>query len=229
VALETLAVDNQIEFPLALKVLTEDRYIDDVVSGANSEEERRLQIEQTKGCLAKGGFTLKFVALSGEEPHPKASSDGKHIGILGLLWEPKEDTLSLELSEDFYVTRVGSRRTLPTFSLKDPDRSREALAGDFITRAGVLSRVAEMYDPCGLWEPLKLHMKLAMIPLNGLGWTDPVPKEVHSEWAAQFQNLDSCRKVRLKRCIIPEDHASPIEFRTIVMADAAADACGAAA
>jgi len=85
-----------------------------------------------------------------------------------------------------------------------------------------------MYDPCGLWEPLKLQMKLAMIPLNGLGWTDPVPKELHDEWITLFQTLADCRAVRLKRSIIPEDHVTPIEFRTIVMADAATDACGAA-
>ena len=64
VALETLAMEHQLELPLALKVLIEDRYVDDVVSGANTPEERQEQIRQTRECLAKGGFTLKFAALS---------------------------------------------------------------------------------------------------------------------------------------------------------------------
>ena len=41
----------------------------------------------------------------------------------------------------------------------------------------ILAKVAEFYDPCGFWEPIKLQMKLAMLPLKGLEWDEKNSEE----------------------------------------------------
>ena len=43
-----------------------------------------------------------------------------------------------------------------------------------LTRRTILAKVAEFYDSCGFWEPIKLQMKLAMLPLKGLEWDERI-------------------------------------------------------
>jgi hypothetical protein len=48
------------------------------------------------------------------------------------------------------------------------------MAENLVTKTSIASRVAEFYDPVGLFEPLKLAMKLALSELNVLDWKDPI-------------------------------------------------------
>jgi len=131
---------------------------------------------------------MKYIALSGKVPPPKASADGRTIGCLGLAWDTGQDTLSLAFNKDFFLKRIPGKKQLPDLNLGHSSNLQEALAKDLITRAGILSRVAELYDPCEWWEPTRVQMKLAMQSLNGSEWTAPVPTECRKEWV----NLNHC-------------------------------------
>ena len=109
---------------------------------------------------------MKYIARSGEPPPPKASVDGAHVSCLGLSWNTEEDTLALGFNEDFFLKRFKGHQSPPDLNLSDSTSLSEAMAKDLLTRAGVLSRVAELYDPCGWWEPLKVQMKLALQQFN---------------------------------------------------------------
>ena len=79
VALEFLADQFKEEYPAAQSVIMKSRYVDDVLSGGNTKEEVEQQIQQTEECLKKGGFSLKYLARSGEKPPTKTSSNGKPL------------------------------------------------------------------------------------------------------------------------------------------------------
>jgi hypothetical protein len=227
VALEFLAKLYESELPAAVRPLTKSRYVDDILSGADSEEERELQIVQTQDCLKRGGFTMKFVAKSGEPPPAKASS-GRSIGCLGLDWATEADTFSLAYDVSFFLKQPKSKVQLPVVDLGDQVNLAKALAGDLVTRAGILSRVAEFYDPCGLFECVKIQLKLALQGMNGLEWNAPVPPEYHADWIKLFELMKEIKKIEIPRCIVPEDHVGEIKLRLIVVADAGLRACGAA-
>ena len=53
------------EFPEAIKTLRENRYEDDLFSGAKDEESRERQITAVQEVLLRGGFKLKFIVRSG--------------------------------------------------------------------------------------------------------------------------------------------------------------------
>ncbi len=65
------------EYPGAYKSLREDRYVDDILSGEDSEKKREEQIEAVQEVLKRGGFSLKFIVKSGEKPSEKASTEEK--------------------------------------------------------------------------------------------------------------------------------------------------------
>ena len=79
--------------------LTKDRYVDDILSGADSQEERDEQISQVQDLLSTAGFSLKYVVLSGRKPDTKASSDGKTVKLLGYKWNTELDILYPGVSE----------------------------------------------------------------------------------------------------------------------------------
>merc|ERR1711911_458614 len=99
------------EFKVAMGPLSKDRYVDDVATGANTEEERDRQITACRDLLASGGFSLKFVAKSGEPPCSKASADGVSMKMLGYGWSPERDLFSPGFSElNFHKKIRGAKK-----------------------------------------------------------------------------------------------------------------------
>ena len=143
---------------------------------------------------------MKYVARSDEPPPAKASSDGRNIGCLGLLWDTQRDTLTLGFNEEFFLKRFKGHKKVPDLNLADPSSLDEAMGRGLLTRAGVLSRVAELYDPCGWWEPLKVQMKLTMQHFNGHKWTSPVPEEKHATWVKLFALMNQIWTIAIPRC-----------------------------
>jgi hypothetical protein len=228
VALEFLAESYQHIHPAAHSVITKNRYVDDVLSGADSQEDLLQQIQDTEDCLKHGGFSLKYVAKSGHEPPLKASCDGKTVGCLGLAWNTIDDTLSLAFNEEFFIKRLKGQKSIPDMNLNDPGVLESALSHDLMTRAGILSRVAELYDPCGWWEPIKVQMKLSLQFLNGLDWADPVPPDQRQEWIRLFDTMTQLKAIHIQRSVVPDKSPPAATFRIIAVADAAAKSCGCA-
>jgi hypothetical protein len=105
-------------------------------------------------------------------------------------------------------------------NLNDPGVLESALSHDLMTRAGILSRVAELYDPCGWWEPIKVQMKLSLQFLNGLDWADPVPPDQRQEWIRLFDTMTQLKAIHIQRSVVPDKSPPAATFRIIAVADA---------
>ena len=81
-ALELLVQTTKNKYPAAVEPLTRHQYVDDVVSGTSDPDLREEQINQITQVLALGGFKLKYVIKSGEEPPEGAFSDGESCRLL---------------------------------------------------------------------------------------------------------------------------------------------------
>jgi hypothetical protein len=228
VALERLAEANASQYPLAVAPLTQDRYVDDIASGADSLEAREHQTEQTRKCLEAGGFSIKFVAKSGDPPPKEASADGSTVGCLGLAWDTQKDELSPQLDSMNMQKKIRGQKAAPDRDVSTKEGIATALNDGLITRAKVLSRVAEFFDPAGWWEPLRLQMKIALQELNPLDWKDPVPDDLHAEWVEYFLALEKAKHFSIPRCVIPPSAPTNWKIRLICLADAAEGAGGTA-
>ena len=228
VALEELASLLSESHPRAQQPLTADRYVDDIASGADSVEERELQIEETRSCLAAGGFSLKFVAKSGHLPPDGSSSDGKTVSCLGMAWETREELLGPMLAPMNLQRKVRGQKAAPERDVTTREGLASAFADGLITKSAVLSRMAEFYDPAGWWEPLRLQLKLLFHELVSLDWNDPVPDEFQKDWIEAFLVMEKSRALRIPRCVVPESADPNWRVRLICLADAAEGAGGCA-
>lgn len=95
-------------FPIAGRIVKEETYMDDILSGANSVEEAIEAQRQLKQLLIQGGFPIhkwcsnspEFLEhLPEEEREKKMSKEEREVNetikVLGLLWDPTADTLSI--------------------------------------------------------------------------------------------------------------------------------------
>ena len=155
--------------------------MDDILSGAYSKDESLEHVNQVSTVLSHGGFSLKFVAQSGEDPPDKASSDGKSLKILGYRWFTKADILSPGFEEvNFNRKHRGAKKPNP-FPVISPEDVGKLLDSTKITRRLVVSKVAEIFDPVGLWEPYKLQLKLEQSDLKDVGWDVELSEDLQHE------------------------------------------------
>jgi len=94
-----MSIDFSGSIPAAMNSLTKERYVEDILSGEDTEEDRDEQIKQVQELLSKAGFSLKYVVKSGENPGEKASTDGVTMKILGYKWNMVEDIMHPGISE----------------------------------------------------------------------------------------------------------------------------------
>ena len=66
-------------YPNAYETVRKDTYVDDCMSGHDSNEKAFELADQLEIVLKKGGFTLKGVAFSGKNPPECLSDDGTSI------------------------------------------------------------------------------------------------------------------------------------------------------
>ncbi|XP_008178271.1 uncharacterized protein LOC103307771 [Acyrthosiphon pisum] len=155
-------------FPLAKGVLNRSAYVDDIVVGADTEEQLLRRKEAIVGLLHNGACELSkwtsnsALVLGSISPDHRANSvsfdprDEHSVKVLGLHWNTTNDSFA-------YHTSI-------------PQASS--------TKRQVLSIIARLFDPIGALGPLLLWAKYFMQSLwgNKLGWDDPMPEELLSTW-----------------------------------------------
>ncbi len=227
-ALKQLGLDHQASHPLGSKVLLDDSYVDDLLPATMSREESGEQVRQVNEILARGGMALKFVAYSHEAPPEAASADSESMTILGYRYTPESDCLSLNLSEINFGKKVrGAKPPNPTPCITPESIDSAIQLLPKLTRRHVVGKCAEIYDPIGVFEPLKATLKRALSNLNSLSWDDPVPDAQREFWTTQLKLWPELAGIRVPRAVVPPDALSPLQVRLICNTDASQSCAGA--
>ena len=190
----SLAREYKDQYPLASSFVCRNFYVDDgVVSIPSVDKAIRLVKEATELCR-KGGLRLhKFISNNRDVlkniPISECASTVKEIDLsinalpvetaLGIQWSLEDDMLALSQPQLQYPA----------------------------TRRGILSAIASLFDPLGLFAPYVLKGKriLQVMCRRGVGWDDPVPQELNLEWEAWKGDQETLYQIRIPRCYHPPD------------------------
>ncbi|GFT23701.1 uncharacterized protein TNCV_3511651 [Trichonephila clavipes] len=167
--LQQLYQDEEQNFPLATKIARENIYIDDLLSGADTEVEAKSIIIEIQNLLKSGGFILRKWSSS----HPKvlpdldtpllASKPIHSLGdeeskqrVLGLIWNLKTDSIQVKVVHEEIVK----------------------------TKRQILFVIAQIFDPLGLFSPSVLTLKIMLQELckSKTFWDDPIPSSILENW-----------------------------------------------
>ncbi|XP_047019136.1 uncharacterized protein LOC124629667 [Helicoverpa zea] len=183
-ALQQLAVDECGDNLDMAKIIVNDFYMDDLMSGAETKEDAfKIYTEITK-ILGKGGFKLQKWKSNCQELLNKIR-DGNDEAlqikideltkILGLTWNARDDCFqySLEL---------------------------KPLAGP-VTKRKIIADIARLFDPLGWLAPSIIVAKtmIQKLWLAGLQWDEEVPKNLLKEWVTYRENLASLVDLKIPR------------------------------
>lgn len=187
-----LVEDEGRNMPSASVALIEETYIDDVCSGGDSLENALKLKDNINDILNKGGFHLRKWSSNSSEflssiPADQISSgthsldlqDNCSIKILGLIWEPKNDSFQ--------------------FNVETIDRS--------CTKRNILSELARIFDPLGFLAPITFLCKylIQKMWLAKLDWDECPPDEILRVWTKYKNELTLLSNLRIPRFInIPQ-------------------------
>ena len=151
-------------------------YMDNVVTGTNTEPEVLQYYTSSRSCFQKAGMNLRQWTSNSPALNRQAHDDGVYaepmVKVLGLNWNTKTDTLSLSLAKLIKQTNSTEK----------------------VSKRSVLSLSSNFYDPLGFVEPVTVKAKIMMQELwkHNLKWDKELPesfKENWVKWLKEIQNL----------------------------------------
>lgn len=185
--LHLLDAQESYRFPTAQGVLTGTTYVDDIIAGADSIEEL-LQVQDDVICLLRSACcklkkwtsncrqALDRVPLEDRVVRPTFDPKvAPAIKVLGLHWEPGADVFGYHINS----------RLSP------------------LTKRGVLSTIARLFDPVGALGPTILWAKSLLQKLwsENVDWDSPLPPPLQIQWDQFLSQLPSLTDVALPRHI----------------------------
>ncbi|XP_058456570.1 uncharacterized protein LOC131433967 [Malaya genurostris] len=197
--LQQLSMDYQAKYSKGSLAVSEDFYMDDLLSGADTVENARKLRDEVQALLSEGGFQLRKWSSNRSELLQDLPSEvlgvadtlrfepEQKIKTLGVVWDPQLDQLCIEVQPIEADTQWTKRK--------------------------IFSAIAKLYDPLGFVSPVVAwaKMRLQHLWLASIGWDDPVLPEIESKWTEFYSQLPLLQSFRVTRFIWLPD-TSTVQF-----------------
>ncbi|XP_029347204.1 uncharacterized protein LOC100569539 [Acyrthosiphon pisum] len=194
------------------RVIQEDFYVDDLLSGGQDETECYELFQNLSNELDKAGLPLrkwcsnsksimsKMLVPERDPTYLLSINEEDTVSTLGLTWQPSNDCFKFifkDLSRPFHMTK----RTL-------------------------LSNINSVYDPVGFLTPALIRGKMFMQQLwsSKLNWDTPLSTELQTKWTNFYQGLKFLEQLSIPRRV-PFDSTTSVQLHGFC--DASQNAFGA--
>lgn len=178
--IKQLASSASDQFGQASRVLLNDLYVDDILTGVNCKNDMINLISQLKTLLNNDEF----------EPYKWRSnckeilSESESIEVV-----EKLSTVAIDVSNINNVKTLGliwhSERDIFDFSI-------QLITSSSKTKREVLSAISRLYDSLGLISPILIRLKLIMQETwaANLSWNNPLSIERQQAWSIYVEDLN---------------------------------------
>lgn len=188
--LQQLAEEGEASHPTAAKILKKDFYVDDMITGVQTEDEGKLLVNEMNDLMSSAGMTLRKwnssheTILEGLPDHLRdvravreLDSSSSTIKTLGMAWDPRSDSFC------FSVPKWNS--------------------ASIITKRIVASDASLLFDPLGVVGPVVVQAKIFMQTLwkNGYTWDEPLPDDLQEYWREYRRNLLALETLSVPRWV----------------------------
>ncbi len=193
--LKYIAAQGQGQFSEAtIRFIERNFYVDDGLISFHSEEEAISLVHEAKQLCSTGKLRLhKFVSNSPQ--------------VLESL--SKEDCVETVRNQDLALGEQPIERALGVKwrVASDHLQFRVVVSERPLSRRGVLSTVASVYDPLGFMAPFVLLGKqiLQRMCRDKTDWDTPLSNELKPQWESWLLDLKNLAHVKIDRCYLPAD------------------------
>ena len=167
--------------------LKDDIYVDNLITGTDSTESAVQLYHGAKSIFREASMNLReWISndslvnefIANED---KASCDS--VKVLGHTWNIQGDSLSLKKQSPAKETTTPTKRS-------------------------VLSEIASVFDPLGLFSPVLIQGKVFIQSLwsKNIEWDDEISNEDKTVWSSVSSNMSKLSDISVKRCIALDDN-----------------------
>ena len=186
--LQQLADDEMHCYPRAAEIVKRDFYIDDLMTGCETETEAIPLREQLSKLLESGGFDLRKWTSNSENvlktiPEEKRASIfqidfDESTKALGIKWQPSTDEFFFQVK--LQIRAANTKRT-------------------------ITSDVHKLYDPLGWLTPATITGKIMMQKLwkADVDWDEELDTILNNEWKSYISSLSELEKIKIPRLLAP--------------------------
>jgi hypothetical protein len=163
--------------------LNQDKYVDNIVTGADNSSDAKKLYSTGKRMFAEAGMNLREWQCSSAEVMKEIPSqdkaNGGEIKVLGIDWQPEPDVLRIP-----EVTRL---------------QSSEPAA----TKRSVLSLLAQIFDPLGLVSPVTVRSRILLqeIVKSKADWDDSLSAPYQVRFRQTIQDIKDIPTVQIPRFV----------------------------
>ena len=179
---------SKVEYPKINEIVKNDIYVDNCISGEQSEREALKRANELEVVLNRGGFVLNGITFSNQDPPESLSDDDESINVAGMKWFPKDDIISLDIEDMNFSKKIRVRKPTTTNNII-PSK---------LTRRDCVSKVWEVFDITGKVTPLTAAMKLDLheLVLQKLDWDNKIPDNLRPIWESHFQMMNEIKTLK---------------------------------
>lgn len=185
--LVTLAEEFKNQYPEASRVIAKDFYMDDLMSGADSEEQCSILEQQISRILNSAKLPLRKWCSNSSTVLKKI---GKGNADTMFTLEIKEDDTikSLGLGWQPFTDQFKFNVTIPA------DRSN-------LTKRKLLSDLNRVFDPLGFLGPVLIKGKIFLQHLWQLkiDWDEQLESEIQERWKLYYAGLEYLKQLNIPR------------------------------
>ena len=196
--------------PELVQNLLRSTYVDDIITGADSEDEALNLYVDAKSVFRQGGFNLrKFSTNSPQLQQSIAAAESPGPS------SPEQET-EPEVHQSYAEATLGNPQSVKPGQTKvlgvcwDPDADRLVLDLTAIaklastvkpTKRNVVSTVGKIYDPLGLVTPVVVKFKIFFQTLceKRVAWDDPLPADLAQQWESLIAGLQGGPPISIPR------------------------------
>jgi len=177
-SLHFIAEKYRKEFSIGSEIISNEMYVDDLLTGADCIEDLKLKVDKNTGILSCAGLELakwNFSKLDDNIKEHRFKLDSKDITkTLGMSWRPQVDEFSFQF--DLPKTNAMSKRN-------------------------ILSIIARLYDILGLLGPVVTRCKIFVQELwmSHLDWDEILPQQLIDRWQSIYPDLHNLNQIGIPR------------------------------
>ncbi|XP_011884091.1 PREDICTED: uncharacterized protein LOC105571233 [Vollenhovia emeryi] len=183
--LKQLAIECEQSNPNIAKIIKEDFYVDDLLTGGETLEEVVSIARGVSDVLAGGCFELRKWKANNHEFRAISKGANKPLAEVQLHKDGNKRTLGL-------VWRV--ENDILTYSVDLPRNNQ-------VTKRSILSVTSMIFDPLGLLSPCTIMAKILIqkLWLEKLSWDESLPSSLHFQWTQYYNQLKLLNNFRIPR------------------------------
>ncbi|XP_062248605.1 uncharacterized protein LOC133957162 [Platichthys flesus] len=199
----------------SIKFIQRSFYVDDGLTGVESAAEAIHLVEESRALCRTGNLRL----------HKFVSNDKEVVEAIPLEERAQTKDQDMALGEPYIERALGVQWCVEA----DYFQFRVVVKENPLTRRGVLSTVASIYDPLGFVAPFILVGKQILQALckDKVGWDEDLPEHILPQWEEWLRDLPQLAALKIPRSYLPSNFGKVIRYELHSFSDASFQGYGA--